>query len=147
MRFLKNGIKIVILLCFSFCASQNEFESHFPVEIDSVYFQKDKADSTKKYFHVVFKKNLPDFVQLKKVHFKNYESMMRQVYKKEFVVLFSDSFPKQDLILDKDSKLEYGNKVPVITKPKFILDSNEVVLEYSIKNKTYFFKIVNIKER
>jgi hypothetical protein len=53
----------------------------------------------------------------------------------------------QDLILDSDLLKEYGNKLPVIAKPRFDLQSNEAVLEYRKKNKTFFYTIEAIKER
>ncbi|WP_367756373.1 hypothetical protein [Flavobacterium sp. WC2430] len=69
------------------------------------------------------------------------------VNNKEYIAPFSKRITQQDLVLDNDSKLEYGNEAPVITKPKFILSPNDAVLEYKMKNKTYFFKIINLKER
>ena len=42
--------------------------------------------------------------------------------------------------MDSDSLKEYGNKAPVIEKPKFDLKPNEALLEYKKNNKTRFSK-------
>lgn len=109
MRFLNGGIVVVIILfCFSFCVSQNEFQARFPVPIDSVYFITDKGsqekDTVKSDVHIVFKEALPNTIQLIKVYFNNQLSKIDKVDGNNFVASFFKFIPKQDLILNSDSK-------------------------------------------
>lgn len=152
MRFVNRGVVVVVILfCFSFCVSQNEFQTRFPVPMDSVYYStkigSQEKDTIKSDIHIVFIEALPNTIQLIKVYFNNQVSNIDKVDENNFMASFFKFVPKPDLILNSDSKLEYGNEAPVITKPKFILSPNDAVLEYKMKNKTYFFKIINLKER
>lgn len=52
---------------------------------------------------------------------------------------------KEDLVLHKDGKKEYGNKVPE-KRFKFDLKDNEAVISYIIDNQIKYFKIENIKK-
>tara|TARA_R110002126_G_scaffold201767_1_gene349303 strand:- start:416 stop:877 length:462 start_codon:yes stop_codon:yes gene_type:complete len=152
MSFVNKGIVVVIILfSFSFCVSKNEFQVQFPVPIDSVYCITDKRsqekDTVKSGIHIVFKEALPHSIKLVKVYFNNQVAKIDKVDKNKFVAFFFKFVPKQDLILNSNRKLEYGNKAPVITQPKSILSPNDAVLEYKMKNKTYFFKFINLKEK
>ncbi|APG65785.1 hypothetical protein LPB136_10595 [Tenacibaculum todarodis] len=52
---------------------------------------------------------------------------------------------KEDLVLHKDGKKEYGNKVPEKKFP-FELKESEAVISYLENGETKFFKVENIKK-
>ncbi|MFV5690765.1 hypothetical protein ACM55K_01930 [Flavobacterium sp. LT1R49] len=125
-----------------------ELQTEFPQDIKSVYFQKwtGGQEGSGIDFYIEFAKPLSKEIELDKIYFKNQESNFEQVSKNTFVAHFYQKNMNQDLILDSDSKKEYGNKAPIIIKPKFDLKPNEALLEYTENNKTLFFKIMNPKE-
>ncbi|MFV8374182.1 hypothetical protein [Flavobacterium sp. LB1P71] len=127
---------------------KQELQTEFPQEIKSVYFQKwvDGEEANGIDFYIEFKKPLSKEIKLGKIYFRNREMILKEVSKNTFVSHFYQKNINQDLILDSDSLKEYGNKAPVILKPKFDLKPNEALLEYTENKKTLFFKIMNAKE-
>ncbi|MFV5687411.1 hypothetical protein ACM55M_02155 [Flavobacterium sp. ZT3R25] len=127
---------------------KQELQTEFPQEIKSVYFQKwiggEKGSGID--FYIEFKKSLSKEIKLEKIIFRNLETNLKELSKNTFVAHFYQKNINQDLILDSDSKKEYGNKAPIIIKSKFDLKPNEALLEYTKNNKTLFFKIMNAKE-
>ncbi|MFV5694213.1 hypothetical protein ACM55G_02085 [Flavobacterium sp. LB3P122] len=125
-----------------------ELQTEFPQEIKSVYFNKwtggQEGTANGTDFHIEFKKPLSKEIKLDKIYFRNQESNFEEVTKNTFIVHFYQK--NMDLILDGDTLKEYGNKAPVIIKPKFDLKPNEALLEYTINNETQFFKIIDTKE-
>ncbi|MBP6182367.1 hypothetical protein [Flavobacterium sp.] len=129
---------------------KQELQTKFPQEIKSVYFQKwiggQQETGSGIDFYIEFKKPLSKEIKLNKIYFRNSETNFEEVSKNTFVAHFYQKNINQDLILDNDSLKEYGNKAPVIIKPKFDLNPNEALLEYTENHKTIFFKIMNPKE-
>ncbi|MFV5696948.1 hypothetical protein ACM55H_01145 [Flavobacterium sp. ZT3R17] len=128
---------------------KQELQTEFPQEIKSVYFQKwlDGEKGSGIDFYIEFKKRLSKEIKLEKIYFRNQESNLEEATKNTFVAHFYQKNSIPDLILDSDFLKEYGNKAPVIIKPKFDLKPNEAVLEYKKMDQTLFFKIVNPKEK
>ncbi|TDE46690.1 hypothetical protein E0I26_00995 [Flavobacterium rhamnosiphilum] len=154
----------IIAISLTFCAMKQDsspdkyreelakqVQTDFPQEIKSVYFQKwiggREETGSGINFYIEFKKPLSGNIKLKKIYFHNQESSLEEVTKNTFVAHFYQRNKSFDLIMDKDSLKEYGNKAPIIVKPKFALKPNEALLEYKKKGKTQFFKISNPKER
>jgi hypothetical protein len=129
---------------------KQELQTKFPQEIKSVYFQKwiggQEETGNGINFYIEFKKRLSKEIKLDKIYFRNQETNLKEVSKNIFVAHFYKKNINQDLILDSDSLKEYGNKAPVIIKPKLDLNPNEALLEYTENDKTLFFKIMNPKE-
>ena len=140
----------ILAVSLTFCAMKQEFQTEFPQEIKSVYFQKWSGGLEETGsgidFYIEFKKPLSKEIKLDKVYFRNQESSLEKVAKNTFVAHFYQENINPDLILDGDPLKEYGNKAPVILQSKFDLKPNEALLEYTINNKTLFFKIINPKE-
>jgi hypothetical protein len=65
----------------------------------------------------------------------------------KYVAHFLQTAMLRDFILDSDSKKEYGNRAPIIVKPKFELNNDEAVLEYQKNNKILFLKLTGINEK
>jgi hypothetical protein len=143
-----------IALIFTVFIAQNcnriSISENSPFAIESVTFQKwmggQERTGSGTNFEIKFKAPLPQNCKLQKAYFQNQEATFEQQNPTIFVAHFHQK-PKKDLVLDSDSKKEYGNTAPEISEEKFDLQPNEAVLEYSKDNKTYFFKIKNIPEK
>ena len=152
MEFIKKSVFVVLtVLCFSFCATNNQMQMNFPQEIAKTYYETLAVDSQRQAvgvnFHVEFKEPLSKDIHLQKVYFRNQEAIIEKVSDKKYVAHFSQTVMPQDIILDSDSRKEYGNKAPIIVTPKFKLNKDEAVLEYKKNNETIFFKLKEIKEK
>lgn len=144
-------ILILSASSLSFCALKQNNEMDFPQEIAATYFQKinsNQGDAEVAFdFFIVLDKPIEQGTFLDKIYFKNQIGIVEKENDRTFVAHFQEVELKKDLILDSDSTKEYGNKAPVISKPKFELEPTEAVLEYRNNNKTFFYRIKGIKER
>jgi hypothetical protein len=142
---------LLIIVSLVYCAPKEDIKTSFPQKIKSVYFQKwidekePKGSGT--LFYIEFVAPLSKDIQLVKIYFQNQESNIEQSTKNIFVAHLASNHTNPDLILHKDSRKEYGNQSPIITKPKFVLKPTEALLEYKSRDKSYFFKINNPKEK
>ena len=131
-------------------ATKIEPQEKIPAEIMEVYFQKwvggQEQTGSGIDFNIQFQTTLPKDVELKKVFFQNNEANFEQQDKTTFVahLIFK---PKSDIILDADSKNEYGNKAPEINNKKPDIQLNEAILEFVKNGKVIKVKIQNIKEK
>ena len=143
------GFLLITAISLTFCAMKHEFQTKFPQEIQSVFYQKveNGNESSRIVFYIEFKNPLSANIKLKKIYFHNQESPVDEITRKDFKASFLQSNKKEDVILHKDPSREYGNKAPVILKSKFDLKRNEAVLEYKKESKTLFYKIVNVPEK
>jgi hypothetical protein len=152
MKFFKRTVFITLsVLCFTFCGSNHQRQMDFTQEIAQVYYEtqavENEADAISIYFHIEFKEPLSEEIRLQNVYFRNQEAVIEKESEKKYVAHFPQMLIKQDLVLDSDSKKEYGNKSPIIVKPKFELKIDEAVLEYKKDNETIFFKLKEIIEK
>lgn len=151
---MKIFIKLFFLILIFSCSSKKEanlnLQNSFPQEIKTVYFQKwtggQERTGSGTNFYLEFQKPLPEEIQLQKIYFQNQEAILESESETVFVAHFHKK-PKKDLILDADPTNEFGNEPPENTKPKFSLQPNEAIIEYSNQNKKSGFKISNIKEK
>jgi hypothetical protein len=143
------GLLFITAISLTFCAMKQEFQTEFPQEIQSVFYQKGKngTESSVINFYIEFKNPLSANIKLEKIYFHNQESLVQEITPKDFKSTFLQSNKKEDLIMDKNPAKEYGNKAPVVQKSKFDLKSNEAVLEYTKDGKTLFYKIANFLEK
>ena len=137
---------LIIALSVTFCATKQEFQSEFPQEIIAAYYQTNKEDG-KTYFFIDLKEQLNSKLQLEEVHFNDKTAVFESISKNTFRAQFNNKSKNTDLILDGNASKEYGNKAPSVKKSKFVLKSNEAVVQYSKKNQKYYFKIINVNER
>lgn len=144
--------KIILLLfifsiSLNFCVLKQEFQTEFPQEILSTYFQKDSSvgDAKQIYFYIEFKEPLSETIELKKVYFGNQEAVVEKISNYTFRAHFKHTEAGQDLILDSNLVKEYGNKAPLVQQSKYGLKANEVLLEYCKNGKILYMKISNIK--
>ena len=127
-----------------------EPQEKIPAEIMEVYFQKwvggQEQTGSGIDFHIQFKIALPKDVELKKVFFQNNEAAFEAEDATTFTARLNQK-PKSDIIMDADSKKEYGNKAPEIENKKPNIQSNEAILEFVKNGKVIKVKIQNIKEK
>jgi hypothetical protein len=152
MEFLNKAILIVLSAsCYTFCGSNHQIQIDFPQEMVQVYYETSVADSLRSSvsidFLLEFKEELSEEIRLQKLYFRNQETMIEKLSDKKYVAHFRQMAVRQDFILDSDVKKEYGNKAPVIVKPKFGLNKDEAVLEYNKDDETIFFKLTGINEK
>lgn len=141
----------MIVFGLSYCGTKQNNQLDFPQEIAAVYSQKRNVENGQSLFgtdfFIEFVKPLEEGIFLQKVYFRNQETKVIKENSSVFVAHFYPMQANHDFILDSDSLKEYGNKAPIITQPKFELKSTEAVLEYKIKSKTFYYKIIGIKEK
>ncbi len=149
--FKKLILGLLIISCFTFCASNNQKQMEFPQEISKVYFETATIGSRPKeidvYFYIEFKEQLEEDIELHKVYFRNQETVIEKVSSKKYVGHFPKMAIIEDMILDSDSEKEFGNKAPIVVKPKFDLKKNEALLEYTHNKESSFTKLTGIQER
>ena len=82
------GYKTIVLLfiiaiTLTFCAMKKEFQTEFPQEIQSAFYQKmkDGIDSGGTHFYIEFKKPLAANIKLEKIYFLNCVSLQGQAIK------------------------------------------------------------------
>ena len=142
---------ILIVISLLYCAPKEEMKTRFPQKIKSVYFQKwiggKEPKESGTAFYIEFETPLPNEIELVKIYFQSQEAGFEPISKNIFVAHLPLKYSNTDLILHKDSRKEYGNQAPTITKPKFDLKPTEALLEYKINGKSCFFKIQNPKEK
>jgi hypothetical protein len=123
----------------------------FPQEIARTYYETveldDQQQVVKLSFYIEFKESLSKEINLRKVYFRNQVGEIKKVSDKKYLAYFIKSPVIQDIILDRDSKKEYGNKPPIIVKPKFVLKADEAMLEYQKNSDTIYFKLRGIIEK
>lgn len=142
---------LLIVISLVYCAPKENLKIKFPQKIKSVYFQKrvdiKEPKNSATDFYIEFEAPLSNEIQLVKIYFQSQEANFKPVSKNIFVAHLAPKPTNPDLILHKDSRKEYGNQAPIITKPIFDLKPTEALLEYKSNGKSYFFKINNAKEK
>ncbi|WP_268848407.1 hypothetical protein [Flavobacterium aestivum] len=144
----KKYVFLLIFAGFSHVVLSQKLGTVFPQQIAEVYYQRCKGDSVviETRFNIRFKKPLSANIQLQKIYFHYQEAGFELKPNTIYVAYFYSKSSKQDYIMDSDSTKEYGNKPPLIAKPKFDLKANEAVVKYLKNGKTYYYKITNVKE-
>ena len=139
---IKGFLSLTLVLCLSFCASKAQNVMAFPQEFKNVYFQKwiggQELTGTGTNFFIEFKKPLSKKIKFKKIYFQNQEAICKQLNDTIVAAYF---YQKPN---NKDSKL---SDIGSSKEQKYALSPTEAVLEYSLKEENFVFKIVNIKEK
>lgn len=152
MEFFKRSLFVGLsVLCLTFCVSNHQRQMDFTQEMIQVYYEtvveSNQMEAVKFNFYIEFEERLSEEICLQKVYFRNHQALIEKVSDTKYVAHFPQTAVLQDFILDNDSRREYGNKAPIIVKPKFELSEDEAVLEYRKNNETNFFKLIGINEK
>ena len=126
------------MLFFLFsCASKNNIQTQFPEKIAATYFQQwiggQELTGRGIYFYVQFEKSLDANIQLEIVYFRGNEAVLN----KENQTLFKANF-KENNQIENTSKTK---------KSIFQLNENQAILTYKMHNKTFYYKLENLKEK
>lgn len=120
-------------------------------ELDQVYFQKWVAGvqggGSGIHMYVIVKTNKKHVV-LDSVYFRDMQAKM-QLGKIGYLASFKTPFnQKDDIIMDGDSKQEYGNNLPENDNHfPFVLQDNECVIQYTENGNTKYYKVKDIVEK
>lgn len=126
------------MLFFLFsCASKNNIQAQFPEKIAATYFQHwiggQELTGRGIYFYIQFEKSLDANIQLEKVYFRGNEAVLN----KENQTLFKANF-------NANNQIENALKT---NKYNFQLNENQALLTYKMHNKTFYYKLENLKEK
>ena len=148
-HLMKGFLGLAIVLCLSCCASKAQNAKAFPQEFKSVYFQKwiggQALTGSGTNFFIEFKQPLSKEIQPQKIYFQNQEAVCKQLNDTIVAAYFYQKPNKQDLVLNNNASDKEETTLP--QKPKYTLLHNEAVIEYALKGKNLFFKIVAIEEK
>jgi len=155
MKTLKQIFKLLILTVimssFSQCSSAQKLQKEAPTTFGNIYCKQwvsgmaDGPSGMDIFIEVKDSEFQPDSVYFReKVAKLNKHSQKEGVFVGRFT---SPSTQKKDIVMNSDSKAEYGNKMP--EKPikiSFDLAHNECVISYEANGKTKYYKITNVAE-
>lgn len=137
-HLIKGFLGLAIVFCLSCCASKAQNAKAFPQDFKTVYFQKwiggQALTGTGTNFFIELKKPLSKEIKLQKIYFQNQEAVCQQLNDTIVAAYFYQKPIKE------------GDTAPT-QKTKYTLLPNEAVIEYALKEKNLFFKIVAIKEK
>ena len=149
---MKTLLIFTILLITQTCNKKQidaEILNQLPSQIQTVYAQdwvagKQESGSGTN-FYIEFKTAFPENILLNKIYFLNQEANFVSESETVFTANFSKISVQKNM--DIDSEKEFGNTPPQITKPKYMLQKNEAILEFEINKKIYIYKLQNIKQK
>ena len=136
---------IFVLLSASKCSEERKLTKNLPSQIEQVYYQKwvggvEGAGTGTNVFVVV---NDENFV-LDSLYYKNEQQKLIKGNNLTWSANFRDK-PLKDITMSGNSKDEYGNQLPSVTKQiPFELEKNECIVSYFKKNERIYVKITNM---
>jgi hypothetical protein len=148
MQLLKRSfLLLAITFSLTFCAQKDMFQKQFPEEITVTNYQKWVGGRRETGSGIVFflqlKNELPSNIVLKKIYFEksvaNFEAQSGGAY--------AASLNRKPVDLENVSDDNQGSTSKQIVTPKFELKPNEAILEYTIDQKTMYYKVTNIVEK
>lgn len=143
MNKLKSITIFFITFFLASCSSQKELKK-LPFATQEVYFQKwiggQELTGSGTNFYLKFKVPFSANFHLKKLYFQEKEATLE----KRDSIIFTASFYSRPYNPNLIGEENVTIKTP---KPKFILKSNQAVVEFVQDNKTDYFLIVNILEK
>lgn len=134
------SFSIIILLILVGCASEQTFQTQFPIPIADYYYE---INGHKTHFIIEFQQTISEDIKLEKLYFRNQTAVIKMISSKKAEAVFI----KPDLILDENPEKEYGNQPPIQEKQRLQLKATEAVLEFTQKGKIKYYKFINITEK
>lgn len=157
MRILNKFIGLILLALimtsFSQCSSAQKSQDKAPTKFGEVYCEEWVAGAVGAGSGINIYIPVTDFsIKLDSVYFRgktaklNIESGNDKVFIGRIKTDINTE--KRDLLMNSDSKKEYGNKPPELNKQiLFELNRNECVVSYLDNNVVKYFKIENVIDK
>lgn len=156
MKLLKQiiffSLTFVVMMSFSQCASAKKIEKKAPIIINEVHYKEWSnparyTGSGLNLFIIPAAKN--EDIVLDSVYFRNKQVKLNFVKDSIYVGKFeTDKNKPVEIIMSIEPKEEFGNKALEKEKPfPFELKDHECVVSFKQKNKTKYFKIINITKK
>jgi hypothetical protein len=137
-------LSTLAFLMIASCASKQDGATLFPQQIKSAYYRINNSQS---YFYIEFEEALSEEIILDTVYFRSQKAVLIPINDHVYKAVFNNVPFNQDLIMSANAATEFGNTAPIIHKSKFRLHQNEAMLSYKIKNKPFYYKMINITEK
>jgi len=144
---------LLIMTIFIQCSSA-QFDKEAPFAISKAYYQdwvggRQGSSGTLITFEIT--SEISKEIKLDSLFFNHKICKLEaQSFNKKYSITgnFSKStYVERNIIMDADSQKEMANKVPDVTLNfPFELTDNECVISYTIKEKTHYFKVTNLKK-
>ena len=127
--------------------SNMDFTSNPPFKIQEIYSQKwvagVRGGGSGTNVYITFSE-VSEGVVFQEIFFQNKKSLLKTTSKNKMGANFK-STQNSDVIMDVDSTKEAVNIPP--EKIPFQLEDNEAVISYFENDKTYYYKVSNMKEK
>lgn len=138
-------LSAVVFFTMVSCATKQKDIKLYPEQIKTVYFEVNKSHSEID-FYIVLTEALNEKIQFDTIYFRSHKAILIPLNDLTYKAVCNNVTP-QDLIMSSNPVSEFGNTTPVIHKSKFSLQQNEAMLSYKIKNKPFYYKMINIIEK
>ena len=136
---------ILVLSIFASCGSNKDLQERAPAQFADVYYT---------YTSEGIQLNIPvsviqeERVDLQAVYFHGMKSPLVKSEENSNTYIANFRVGAQDMVMDVDSKKEYGNKMPQMPeKSPFKIDQDEAILVFGQNEKTKFYKLTGIVKK
>lgn len=151
MNFIQLIATLFLTLTLTKCANINNKKSN-DFNLISTKYTTDNS-TTKNHLEIVITSKKNTTIDFQKIYFQhtiakpsikyhqqqNKQTINAYYQKKSHKII-------ENLSLNANPEKEYGNKITQNkTKFPYQLKENQAIIEYKIKNKTYFYKVTNIR--
>ena len=132
------------------CASSQKIDDIQPVAVKQAYYQewvagiKEGGTGINLYIPLSDRQN---DLNLQYAYFKGHKIQLNKKPNENVYVGKYQSEPERDLIMSKDPKDEYDNKLPETEKIPFDIQGDQCVIAYSKEGKEGFFKIEKLTKK
>lgn len=130
-------IFLLVLLSVFSCASKHNIQTEFPEKIKATYFQQwiggQELTGRGIYFYIQLEKPLSSTIQLEKVYFRGNDAVLNKENETSFKANF---FQKNQ-----------NDRASMAKNNQYNLTENQAILTYKINNKTFTYRLENLKER
>lgn len=148
------GIGLITLLSITFfgcCASKAKAQNEHPFKVLEATYANSVDEQTDLVLTTLKITTNNKEIRLDSVYFRDHKAPLKLVDSIEnsvFTGSFTTSTTPHDYILHGDPKQEFGNKPPVtVSKWPFEINDNEAAVSYFYKDKIYYYKISEVKEK
>ena len=143
------GVLAIMFSCGS--TSNNKFEKRIPFNIHNAFYTNWFGEQPGVKGYIVYLEIDDSNSVLDSIYFRNMSAKLEKdpaIGKNTYLGTFTMPNRMKNYMLHSDSKKEFGNQLPDISKSiPFNLTENEAVILYLSENKIKYYKISEIVER